>query len=533
MQPSPRQRVLVIVHTNELVEQLEATIQFVAGMSEWPITVGVVKADRDQVDADIIIGSRQTLEDPARRARISDVGLVMVDECHIGFTAYEPIMRHFGCFPTPVPHPMDSFPTFVNNGPITPALGFTATMSRSDGAGLGRVWQDVAFTRDTSWAIRRGYLVQPIGYRLTIAPSTNSAGYDDPTVQGTWSAIPAAQDRQLADGIAPGRTVEKWMELAKDRPTILFAPLVRSARAFRDAFLAAGVNAAVVYGDMPDAERKLVIADFKAGRITVLCNAMVLTAGFDHPAVSCVMVMRPTQSRTLFIQMAGRGLRRVPGIPVEDQDCILISLADGVSDLRCHVDLSDRPLDPKAEGALTVMEDEWDIGKHLDDQARHWTGEVDATQFDPLVARSSKVWQRTKGGVWFVPISTNREYVFLVDADIFALTRDAGRVRVSKIGEAPDVELAMQVAEDEATERGGDLGALVADRTRPWRKRVPEADGKMLARAGRLGLSGEVDRIMKAKTGGKAGKVSDLIRRVEASRSIDPMVIKIKKLGEQ
>jgi hypothetical protein len=231
--------------------------------------------------------------------------------------------------------------------------------------------------------------------------------------------------------------------------------------------------------------------------------------------------------------MAGRGLRRVPGVPVEEQDCILISLADGVSDLRCHVDLSDRPLDPKAEGALTVMEDEWDIGKHLDEQARHWTGRVDATQFDPLVARSSKVWQRTKGGAWFLPISTNREYVFLVDASIFVLTREVIGVRVSKIGAAPDVELAMQVAEDEATERGGDLGALVADRTRPWRSKRPEPGDKMLVYADRLGLSGEVNRIMQAKAGGKAGKISDLIRRVEASRSIDPMVIKIKKLGEQ
>jgi superfamily II DNA or RNA helicase len=526
------ERVLVIVHTNELVEQLEATIRFVAGMSEWPITVGVVKADRDQVDADIIVGSRQTLEDPARRARISGVGLVMVDECHIGFTAYEPIMRYFGCMDecicVPVPDPvtaelLHAYECFC---PATPALGFTATLERSDGAGLGRVWQDVAFTRDTSWAIRKGYLVQPIGYRLTIDPS--------PSYPGMSFALDAAtQDSQITDSIAPERAVEKWMELAKDRPTILFAPLVRSARAFRDAFLAAGVTASVVYGDMPDAERRQTIADFKAGRITVLCNAMVLTAGFDHPAVSCVMVMRATQSTNLYIQMAGRGLRRVPGVPVEEQDCILISLADGVSDLRCHVDLSDRPLDPKAEGALTVMEDEWDIGKHLDEQARHWTGRVDATQFDPLVARSSKVWQRTKGGAWFLPISTNREYVFLVDASIFVLTREVIGVRVSKIGAAPDVELAMQVAEDEATERGGDLGALVADRTRPWRSKRPEPGDKMLVYADRLGLSGEVNRIMQAKAGGKAGKISDLIRRVEASRSIDPMVIKIKKLGEQ
>jgi hypothetical protein len=122
--------------------------------------------------------------------------------------------------------------------------------------------------------------------------------------------------------------------------------------------------------------------------------------------------------------------------------------------------------------------------------------------------------------------------VFLVGTDIHVLARHVDPPRVITMclhRDLPDVEIAMQVAEDEATERGGDLGALVADRTRPWRKAVPKPGDKMLAYAARLGLDGEVQRILASPAGGKAGKVSDLIRRVEASRSIDRAVIRIKE----
>ena len=155
---------------------------------------------------------------------------------------------------------------------------------------LGQVWQNVAFTRDISWAVRKGYLVQPIGVRLEIDPA--DLGNGDRSVVDRWTGSADTLDKQLTDGIAPARVVEEWIKAhaeAKGRyadpewmPTILFAPLVRSANAFRDAFRKEGVVAETVHGDMPKAERRRVIADFKAGKIEVLCNAMVLTAGFDQ-----------------------------------------------------------------------------------------------------------------------------------------------------------------------------------------------------------------------------------------------------------
>jgi len=526
-------RVLIIVHTEELVQDLAARCRYAVISKGGELTVGIVKAGQDDTTADIIIASRQTLEIPERRARIADVGLVIVDEIHIGPSAYGPILEHFGCMPDcdhKYGYPCEECRNTGWLTPPTPALGFTATMERSDGAGLGGIWQNVVFTRDISWAVRKGYLVQPIGYRLEIDMRTDF----DTGKPRTFSSDPNQQDVLLLDSIAPERIVEKWQELAADRQTIVFAPLVRSANAIRDAFRRkAGVKAETIYGDMPAALRKTYIARFKAGDIDVLCNAMVLTAGFDHPGIGCVIVARPTKSRTLFVQMAGRGLRPVPGIPVEEQDCILITLADGTTDLCSVADLSDRLTDRKADGPLTALEDQWDIGKGLEEAARHWTGRVDATKFDPIVSRSSKVWARTKGGHWFLPISDNREYVFIPDGDtdIYVLTRQVSHRMQSHVERPraglPDLELAMQMAEDEATERGGDLGALLADKTRPWRSQKPKPGDRMLTYASRLGLDGEVKRIMESPAGGKAGKISDLIRRVEATRSIDKAVERI------
>jgi hypothetical protein len=456
------------------------------------------------------------------------VGLVLVDECELyAAPQWEGILRHYGCMS------LDGDSRGSDIRYVTPALGFTATLERGDGQGLGRIWQNVCFSRDISWGVRKGYLVQPVGHRLEIDVSNPAESWPVGRT-GSFLDSLSGQDEQLIESLAPERIVEKWREIAEDRPTIAFMPLVRSSVVLVTAFEDAGVPAAVIHGEMPTAERRWKLDAYTSGRIQVLVNAMVLTRGFDAPHTSCVIIGRPTKSRSLGIQMAGRGLRPVPGIPVEEQDCLLIYVQDATTDLFTHADLSDKPLDRRAEGALTAIEDEWDIGQGIEDAERHWTGKVDVTQFDPLVTRSSKVWRKTKGGTFFLPISKQQEYVFVVGTSVFAY-QDAsklgyvrGQMRIVRLHkDLPDLDFALSVAEDEAQERGGDLGKLLADRNRPWRKQVPS--GEMLARARQLGVGAEVDRIMADRAGGKAGKVSDLMARVIASRAIDPMVERIKE----
>ena len=72
-----------------------------------------------------------------------------------------------------------------------------------------------------------------------------------------------------------------------------------------------GLNAAEVNGNSED--RSEVLADFEAGRYDVLCNSMLLTEGWDCPAVDCIVILRPTKVRSLYQQMVGRGMRLSPG----------------------------------------------------------------------------------------------------------------------------------------------------------------------------------------------------------------------------
>lgn len=491
-------RSLILVHTDELAQQAEAKVRLMAPGR----TVGVVKAERDDVDAEIIVGSVQTLQAPSRLMAVTDAGRVdhlIIDECHHAVSkSYRRIMFALGGYGRPG---------------VIPVTGYTATLERGDGQSLGQVWHDVAFSRDIGWAVRKGFLVPPVGYTVTV-PELEYAGSD------------AAMDNALVDSIAPEKVVGAWLEHGQGRSTVLFAPLVRSARAFTLAFNDRGIQAAVIHGGMDKQDRQERLAAYERGQIQVLCNAMVLTEGWDSPRTKCVIVARPTKSRPLFIQMAGRGLRRWP--EGGHTDCVLLCVADSTTELRSIADLSDKPIEAEDGKSLTVLEDEYDLSLDLEpDPVNAYAGQVDVTKFDPLVLRSSKVWTKTKGGALFMPAGKG-EWVFLAPDSTglaVAYVGQSGGQRVHR--GIPDSELAMAMAEDLAQDMGGDIGRLLADKDRAWRKGVPSEAARQEAL--RLGLDKELARIMAGKASGKAGKLSDLIGTVKASRVIDPVVEKIKQ----
>lgn len=528
-----RGRVLVLVHTDELVNQAVDKIKIIT-KDRW--SIGVVKAERDEVNRTITVASVQTLANVERRNRIHGVGLIIVDEAHHAVAkTYVDILEHFdGLTPQDCPQ-HGEFCACIPPSPV-PVIGFSATMSRTDGRGLGTVFQNMAFTRSLPWAIRKGWLIDLVPYTITI-PGLEA---------GTSDAV---LDTLLVESIAPEAVVQAWKDHAMNRllgnlveypSTVLFAPLVKSAQAFADAFQEAGVKAEVVHGAMSRTERRLVLDRYETGITTVLCNAMVLTEGWDSPRTMCVIVARPTRSTPLFIQMAGRGLRpwlASEAPPRADQRCILLCVQGTTKDLITVADLSDRIGEVKDGQSFLEMEDQWDIGQDIEpDEGYVYRGPVRVEQWDAMVQASSKAWKYTNGGTPYLPTRKRAEgYVFCVqDISTWTVwtrergTRNDPRSLVTKLATAPDLELAMAIAEDEAQERGGDIGALLADKNRPWRKGKPSEAAINEAR--RLIFDQrEIEKILSSKASGKAGKLSDLIDRVVASRVLDPNVQKIKE----
>jgi DNA repair protein RadD len=72
-------------------------------------------------------------------------------------------------------------------------------------------------------------------------------------------------------------------------------------------------NSAVVTAKTKKKERARIIKDFRSGKIQTVFNVGVLTIGFDHPSLSCIVLLRPTKSIGLYYQMLGRGVRKAEG----------------------------------------------------------------------------------------------------------------------------------------------------------------------------------------------------------------------------
>lgn len=304
-------RALILVHRDELVSQAVEKVE-----SLWPeVSVGIVKAERDDVHHHVVVASVQTLSRPARlerlRAPFTDdrlllgaaepFGLVVVDEAH---HATAPTYRTV----------LDGLGAGTDDGPLL--VGVTATPDRGDGTGLDEVFSSIVSNHDMLWGIRAGYLSELRGLAVT-------ANFDLGAVKVTRGDYDQGQaGRAMEDAGTPEIIAKAWQKHAAGRRTLVFTPTVAVAEAVEAEFRNAGVAAAHVSGATPLEDRRRILAGFETGEIDVVANCAVLTEGYDNPRVDCIVVARPTRSRALYTQMVGRGTRRHP----DKTDCLVLDV---------------------------------------------------------------------------------------------------------------------------------------------------------------------------------------------------------------
>jgi len=76
-------------------------------------------------------------------------------------------------------------------------------------------------------------------------------------------------------------------------------------------------------------ERLRIVDEFRQGGIKMVFNVECLTTGFDFPSLDCIVVLRPTQSIRLHVQMLGRGVRIADG----KKTCDIVDLVGNVKKL--------------------------------------------------------------------------------------------------------------------------------------------------------------------------------------------------------
>ena len=167
---------------------------------------------------------------------------------------------------------------------------------------LGQVFESLAYEYTLPKAIKEGYL-SPIK-ALTIPLKLDLTGVGTQAGDFKSSDISTALDPYLY------QIADEMTKHCKNRKTVVFLPLVKTSKKFRDILNEKGFKAAEVNGESK--ERAEILNDFENNKYNVLCNSMLLTEGWDCPDVDCVVILRPTKVRSLYSQMVGRGTRLAP-----------------------------------------------------------------------------------------------------------------------------------------------------------------------------------------------------------------------------
>ena len=181
-------------------------------------------------------------------------------------------------------------------------LGVTATPDRADRKNLGQYFDSLAYEYPMRKAVKEGYLAPIKAQMIPLDIDITNVGISN----GDYAVgeIGSALDPYLE------QIAKEMLTYCKDRKTVVFLPLIRTAQKFCEILNSYGLSACEVNGDSND--RNEVIKDFECGNYQVLCNAMLLTEGWDCPDVDCIVVLRPTKVRSLYQQMVGRGMRLAP-----------------------------------------------------------------------------------------------------------------------------------------------------------------------------------------------------------------------------
>lgn len=220
------------------------------------------------------------------RFPLPDVDVIIVDEVHLALAKTRKEI-------------IEAYPEAVH-------IGYSATPARSDGKGLGRLYNHMVLGPSVRSLIDAGRLVEPRYFAGNRPDIQNVRVGRGDFIQGE---LAAAVDQP---GLI-GNIYDNWKRLASDRQTVIFCVDRKHSRHVRKRFEEMGVSVAHVDGQTPHAERAAIFEGLKDGTIQVLTNVYVATYGLDIPQLSCAILARPTKSIVMYFQTVGRVLRTWPG----------------------------------------------------------------------------------------------------------------------------------------------------------------------------------------------------------------------------
>ena len=279
------ENVWIVAHRRELVEQIEETVA----------RYGISKED-----GWVKVMSIQWLSRHWKDVKDEKPSLIVVDEAHHALAeTYKELWLRY---------------------PNAKKLGMTATPCRLNRKGFTDLFDTLITSYSIADFIRQGWL-SAFDY-VSIRPNSEDQrlinNLEKRGANGDFQV--KEMDTVLNKRPSIERLYESVRQYANGKKGIVYAISISHARNIAGYYKEHGMNAVAIDSKTPAKVRKLLVEDFKKGKVKVLVNVDVFSEGFDCPDVEFIQMARPTLSLAKYLQQVGRGLRKVDG----KEYCVMI-----------------------------------------------------------------------------------------------------------------------------------------------------------------------------------------------------------------
>ena len=296
--------VLILSHTKEIIQQNAAELTSIA--PEIPIGIYSASLNSKQTEGKAIFG---TIQSVARAAeQFTRFKTIVVDEAHrisdSQDTQYQQLLD------------------IIKPDRI---IGVTATPFRMNAGMLtdGQLFDEIVYDVGIKYLIKHGYLCP-----LRTKVSSKQPDLSKISVRGGEYVNKELSDLMDDEKLIKD-TVASMMEYGQDRKKwLIFCSSIKHAESVSRTLRQQGIASECVHSKLSEEDRKQNLELFNKGALRAICNVDVLTTGFNEPAIDMVVLLRPTKSLGLHIQMIGRGSR----LHESKKDCLVLDYAGNIAE---------------------------------------------------------------------------------------------------------------------------------------------------------------------------------------------------------
>jgi DNA repair protein RadD len=299
----PDIKCLILFDTVILLEQQYNSAVKIFGQQN----VGIYCGSKGEHDGSrpITIGSIQSIKKDSL-----NFNLIIVDETHL-------ICERGG-------HYIKYLKEQIEANPKTKVVGVTATPFRSDGYIYGpkKFYKRPCFERKLDYFIDKGFLVTPIAKK----PDHQFDVSNLRIVKGDYD-IKEIEELSINEVFARKQVIDAVQRLVDRKKVVWFCTSIAHAELIKTILLSLGEKAESIHSNLSEENRAYAKEYFEKGDGRHLTFVSVISKGYDYPPIDAIVLMRPTRSPVMYLQVCGRGLRPSPG----KEDLLILDYGQVVS----------------------------------------------------------------------------------------------------------------------------------------------------------------------------------------------------------